>query len=86
MIMGPAGWGLGNRVVGATGPMHSAVAINPKTGAVDPAGVMLNPATCTRRSRNFLESDPPTRHLDWDTGVGADQPVRSQHVYGVSGT
>ena len=34
MIMGPAGWGLGNRTRWfATGPMHSAVAINPKTGA-----------------------------------------------------
>ena len=65
MIIGPDGWGLGNRVVGATGPRHSSVAINPKTGAVDPAGVMLNPATFTRHSRTILELDPPTRRCRW---------------------
>ncbi len=58
LIMGPQGWGMGNRVVGCTGPMHSAVAINPKTGAVDPAGVMLTPAHVHQQLQEFLGSQP----------------------------
>ena len=63
MIMGPAGWGLGNRTVGATGPMHSAVAINPKTGAVDPAGVMLNPGHVHTALQEFLGAGPTNTQL-----------------------
>ena len=63
MIIGPAGWGLGNRIVGATGPMHSAVAINPKTGAVDPNGVMLNPAHVHRALQDYLGSGPTNTQL-----------------------
>jgi hypothetical protein len=71
MIIGPAGWGLGNRTVGATGPMHSAVAINPKTGAVDPNGVMLNPAHVHRALQDYLGSGPTNTQLD--LGVPAAQ-------------
>jgi Protein of unknown function (DUF1501) len=58
LIMGPVGWGLGNRVVGCTGPMHSAVAINPKTGAVDPNGVMLTPAHLHKALQDYLGAGP----------------------------
>jgi uncharacterized protein (DUF1501 family) len=63
MLMGPAGWGMGNRVVGCTGPMHSAVAINPKTGAVDPAGVMLNPGHVHQAVQEFLGIGPTNSQL-----------------------
>jgi len=63
MLMGPAGWGMGNRVVGCTGPMHSAVAINPKTGAVDPAGVMLNPGHVHQAVQEFLGIGPTSPQL-----------------------
>ena len=63
MLMGPAGWGMGNRVVGCTGPMHSAVAINPKTGAVDPAGVMLNPGHVHLAVQEFLGIGPSNTQL-----------------------
>ena len=63
MLMGPQGWGLGNRVVGCTGPMHSAVAINPKTGAVDPAGVMLNPGHVHLAVQEFLGIGPSNAQL-----------------------
>ena len=56
LVMGPAGWGLGNRVVGYTATMnlHASRAINPKTGAPDPNGVMLRPAHYHDALRDFL--------------------------------
>jgi Protein of unknown function (DUF1501) len=63
MLIGPTGWGMGNRVVGCTGPMHSAVAINPKTGAVDPAGVMLNPGHVHQAVQEFLGIGPTNPQL-----------------------
>jgi hypothetical protein len=71
MIIGPAGWGMGNRVVGATGPRHSSVAINPKTGALDPNGVMLTPAHVHQALQDYLGSGPTNTALD--LGVPAAQ-------------
>lgn len=63
LIIGPAGWGLGNRVVGCTGPMHSSVAINPKTGAVDPQGVMLTVGHIHQALQQFLGVGPTNPNL-----------------------
>ena len=73
MIIGPAGWGLGNRVVGATGPGHSSVAINPKTGAVDPAGVMLNPGHIHQALQDYLGIGPANTALS--LGIPAAQKI-----------
>ena len=58
LIMGPAGWGKGNRVVGASGLMHSAVAINAKTGAVDPNGVRITSGHIHQALQEFLGIGP----------------------------
>ncbi len=58
LIIGPAGWGKGNRVVGASGPMHSALAINPKTGAVDPQGVRLTVGHMHQALQEYLGVGP----------------------------
>ena len=58
IIMGPAGWGKGNRVVGASGPMHSALGINPKTGAVEPNGVRLTAGHMHQALQEFLGVGP----------------------------
>jgi Protein of unknown function (DUF1501) len=73
MIMGPVGWGMGNRVVGCTGPMHSAVAINPKTGAVDPNGVMLTPAHVHQQLQEYLGAQPTNPMLG--LGVPANERI-----------
>jgi hypothetical protein len=73
MIIGPAGWGMGNRTVGATGPRHSSVAINPKTGAVDPNGVMLTPAHVHDALQTYLGSGPTNTALA--LGVPAAQKL-----------
>ena len=74
LIMGPQGWGMGNRVVGCTGPMHSAVAINPKTGAVDPSRCHANPAHVHKALQDYLGSGPTNTLLD--LGVPAAQKAR----------
>ena len=73
MIIGPNGWGLGNRVFGATGPRHSSVAINPKTGAVDPAGVMLNPGHVHLALQEYLGIGPTNTALS--LGITAAQKI-----------
>ena len=60
LIMGPPGWGLGNRVVGYTGPNHTSRAINPKTGAPDPNGEMITPAHFRMRSAPISPPNQPT--------------------------
>ena len=42
VIMLPPGTGLGDRVVGYTGPRHEQRTINPTTGAPDPNGIVIN--------------------------------------------
>ena len=73
LIMGPPGWGLGNRVVGYTGPNHTSRAINPKTGAPDPNGVMITSAHMQDALRTYLGATPtnPTQGL----GVPANEKL-----------
>lgn len=73
LIMLPPGSGLGNRVVGFTGAGHASRAINPKTGAPDPNGVMLTPAHWHQALRNHLGVQPtnPTQGL----GVPANEQI-----------
>jgi hypothetical protein len=60
LFMLPPGSGLGNRTVGYSGPRHEARAINPKTGAPDPAGVMLRPHLVHDAVRDYLGINLPT--------------------------
>ena len=73
LIMGPPGWGLGNRVVGYTGPNHTSRAINPKTGAPDPNGVMITSGHMQDALRTYLGAQPtnPTQGL----GVPANEKL-----------
>ena len=73
LIMLPPGTGLGNRVVGYTGPGHTSRPINPKTGAPDPNGVMLIPAHYHEALRTYLGIQPtdPTQGL----GVPANEKL-----------
>ena len=75
LIMGPPGWGLGNRVVGysATMQLHASRAINPKTGAPDPAGVMLKPAHYHEALRDYLGVQPTNPALG--LGVPASEKL-----------
>jgi hypothetical protein len=50
----PPGTGLGNRMVGATNAVHQSLAINPKTGALDPAGVVLKPRHILDAAQKYL--------------------------------
>ncbi|HVE88289.1 MAG TPA: DUF1501 domain-containing protein [Burkholderiaceae bacterium] len=60
LFMLPPGSGLGNRTVGYSGPRHEARTINPKTGAPDPAGVMLRPHHVHDAVRDYLGINLPT--------------------------
>ena len=74
-VMLPPGSGLGNRVVGysATMNLHASRAINPKTGAPDPAGVMLKPAHINQALRDFLGVQPTNPALG--LGVPASEQI-----------
>jgi len=73
LIMLPPGSGLGNRVVGYTGPMHTSRAINPKTGAPDPNGVMITPAHMHEALRTYLGIQPTNPMLGM--GVPANEKL-----------
>ncbi len=73
LIMLPPGTGLGNRCVGYTGPNHTSRAINPKTGAPDPNGVMLTPAHLHEALRTYLGIQPTNPMLG--LGVPANEKI-----------
>ena len=73
LIMLPPGTGLGNRVVGCTGPNHTSRAINPKTGAPDPNGVMITPAHLHDAVRTYLGIQPTNPMLG--LGVPANEKL-----------
>ena len=73
LIMLPPGSGLGNRVVGYTGPMHTSRAINAKTGAPDPNGVMITPAHLHDALRTYLGIQPTNPMLG--LGVPANEKL-----------
>ncbi len=73
LIMLPPGSGLGNRVVGYTGPIHTSRAINPKTGAPDPNGVMITPAHMHEALRTYLGIQPTNPMLG--LGVPANEKL-----------
>ena len=54
MIILPPGTGLGDRVVGYTGPRHEQRTINPTTGAPDPNGVVINPKHVHKAIHEYL--------------------------------
>ena len=73
LIMLPPGSGLGNRAVGYTGPNHTSRAINPKTGAPDPNGVMITPAHMHTALRDYLGVQPTNPMLG--LGVPANEKL-----------
>lgn len=73
LIMLPPGSGLGNRVFGYSGVNHASMAVNPKTGAPDPNGVMLTPAHLHDALRTYLGIQPTNPMLG--LGVPANEKI-----------
>lgn len=74
MIMGPQGWGLGNRTVGYTGARHEERTINPTTGAPDPNGIVLRPHLVHDAIRDYLGIQPTNPMLS--LGVPAAEKIK----------
>ena len=77
VIILPPGTGLGDRVVGYTGPRHEQRTINPTTGAPDPNGIVINPRHVHTAIHEYLGFQSTAAGGLGRAGCGEAQAVQS---------